>query len=326
MNITQKQIKRSIYLFSAACALFCGAFPATSTLQAQTTNTAKLGYLLLGGSYSVSSGYQPNGVHAGIDFNGTGTNVTEVRSPLNGTISANTSACGKVAIYDGANTVILAHMDSRTSLAVGAQIKRGDYVGKAAQVVGGGCTASGPHLHIEVRTGNNPTMANPTSNNTSTTIDPAGMFKYNSWDFATNGDFESWAAINVDTGFVENNVFVINPSGGDPHYDSPYISLSASTYKYVKTKFASNGLDSTGAIYFRTATEDYSDDKKVSFTVNNCSLCTNAGYYEYTLNMSANAKWTGRITGIRLDPTGSGQAGTFNDALGLDYLYVQTAP
>jgi hypothetical protein len=217
-------------------------------------------------------------------------------------------------------------MDSRTSLAVGAQIKRGDYVGKAAQVVGGGCTASGPHLHIEVRTGNNPTMANPASNNTSTTIDPAGMFKYNAWDFATNGDFESWAAINVDTGFVENNVFVINPSGGDPHYDSPYISLSASAYKYVKTKFASNGLDSTGAIYFRTAAEDYSDDKKVTFTVNNCSLCSNAGYYEYTLNMSTNAKWTGLITGIRLDPTGSGQAGTFNDALGLDYLYVQTAP
>ena len=326
MKINKKQINRTPYLLSLALALFCAAFHLATPLQAQTTNTAKLSYLLLGGNYTVTSTYQPNGVHAGIDFGVSSPNVVEVRSPLNGTITANTPSCGKVAIYDGANTVILAHMDSRTSLAVGTPIKRGDYVGKAAQVVGGGCLASGPHLHIEVRTGNNPTMALPTSNNSSTTIDPAGMFKYNAWDFATNGDFESWAAFNVDTGFVENNVFVINPSGSDPHYDSPYISLNASTYKYVKTKFASNGLDSTGAIYFRTATEDYSDDKKITFTVNNCSLCTNAGYYEYTRDMSTNPKWTDRITGIRLDPTGSGQAGTFNDALGLDYLYIQTAP
>lgn len=298
-----------------------------TTASAQTTNADKLGYLLLGGNYPISNPYVPNGTHAGIDYSSTGTNVTTVYSPLNGTITANTSACGKVAIYDGANTVILAHMDSRTSLAVGAQIKRGDYVGKAAAVVGGGCSASGSHLHIEVRTGNNPTMANPSSNNTATTINPANMFRYNEWDFNTNGDFQSWEGINVDGGFVQNGQFIINPSGADPHYKMNWIALNAATYKYVKTSFASNGLDSTGAIYFKTNSENFfSEDKKVTFTVNNCSLCSNAPYYVYTQNMSANPKWTGVITGIRLDPTGSGQPGTFNDALGIDYFHIQTAP
>ncbi len=139
---------------------------------ADEITSGELSTLLMGKSLPVTQGYAPNGVHAGIDFGSTGDGITSVSSPIAGTIVANTSACGKVAIFDGSNTLIFAHMTARTALAVGSQVSVGTYLGKASQVVGGGCVASGPHLHMEIRTGNNPVMAAPANNNTATTLNP----------------------------------------------------------------------------------------------------------------------------------------------------------
>lgn len=137
------------------------------------TNT-ELSQLLLNGTYNITNAYNPvaNG-HAGIDFGGVGDGVTTVYSPITGTVTANTTACGKVAIYDGVNTVILAHMSNISAPPVGSQISIGTAVGKASKVVGGGCVANGAHLHIEIRTGNNTSMANPAVNNVNTTRNPA---------------------------------------------------------------------------------------------------------------------------------------------------------
>ncbi|MFT3775393.1 MAG: M23 family metallopeptidase [Minicystis sp.] len=136
--------------------------------------SSDLAVLLTGKSLPVTNGYAPNRVHAGVDFGSTGDGVTAVSAPVNGTIVANTSACGKVAIFDGSNTVILAHMTARTTLGVGSPVSVGTYLGKASQVVGGGCIATGPHLHLEIRKGNHPVMADPAADNTATTLDPLG--------------------------------------------------------------------------------------------------------------------------------------------------------
>jgi len=145
---------------------------AAAAPDAEPLTSTELSQLLMGGNYPITNGYAPNGVHAGIDFGSTGDGVTSVRSPVNGKIIANTSACGKVAIYDGSNTIILAHMSSLTGLTVGSSVSIGTYLGKASKVVGGGCTATGAHLHVEIRTGQNASMALPTSNNTATTLNP----------------------------------------------------------------------------------------------------------------------------------------------------------
>lgn len=142
---------------------------------ASAISASELSILLMGQSFPISHGYAPGGGnagHAGVDFSGTGDGVTAVRSPVNGTIVANTSACGKVAVFDGANTLIFAHMSHRTSLKVGDAASVGTYLGKASKQVGGGCEARGPHLHLEIRKGNHPTMAAPKANNTATTLDP----------------------------------------------------------------------------------------------------------------------------------------------------------
>lgn len=153
---------------------FCCLLSISSTVLPSSAGPpdARLSNLLMGGNYRVTNGYNPNKVHAGIDFGGTGEGKVDVKSPVSGRIIANTEACGKIAIYDGRNTVILAHMSNLTSLAVGKSISAGTYVGKAAKVLGGGCSATGAHLHIEVRTGRNASMALPSNDNSKTTLNP----------------------------------------------------------------------------------------------------------------------------------------------------------
>ena len=163
-----KSVKTLIFIIVAMATITVSAL----TTFAADTPEKRLSRLLLGGEYPVTNGYQPNRIHAGVDFGSVGDGVTSVKSPVSGTIIANTEACGKVAIYDGRNTIILAHMKNRTSLAVGKTIAVGDYVGKASKVVGGGCRATGAHLHIEVRTGRNTSMALPTNDNRNTTLNP----------------------------------------------------------------------------------------------------------------------------------------------------------
>lgn len=305
------------------------SFSISVSVSAQTTNEQKLSYLLLKGTYSVTNGYAPNGVHAGVDFGGAGDGVTSVYSPVSGTVTANTGTCGKVAIFDGVNTIILAHMTARTSLTPGSQITGGDYVGKASQVVGGGCMVTGPHLHIEIRTGNNTSMATPTNNNTSTTLNPLTYFTYNAWEFNTNNNFQGWTIYNISAASVSGGTLFMDPwdTPNDPYLFSPYISLGASNYLYVKTRIASNALDGNGLVYFKTNTENYfSEDKKVSFTLSNCYLCGNASFFPYSIYMGGNAKWSGIITGIRLDPAERGQGGTNADSIGIDYIRVSTTP
>jgi hypothetical protein len=36
--------------------------------------------------------------------------------------------------------------------------------------------------------------------------------------------------------------------------------------------------------------------------------------------MTGNAKWTGTITGIRIDPANDGKAGTNTDSMGFDFI------
>lgn len=187
MTVKMKRVRLMLLVYVAAIAMSAftgcgdagnaGDFDSEDPVEDVTSSSAaitksQLSTLVLGDDFNVSFGYQPNGVHAGIDFSGTGDNITPVKSPVNGIITANTGACGKVAIYDGANTIIMAHMADRTDRPVGSAVSVGTYLGKASRVIGGGCTATGPHLHMEIRTGDHPVMANPANNNTGTTLNP----------------------------------------------------------------------------------------------------------------------------------------------------------
>lgn len=136
-----------------------------------------------------------------------------------------------------------------------------------------------------------------------------------SWEFTANGDRQGWEAINItkDTGPVEGFwTFITNKE--NPHLLSPAIELPASSYSTVAVRIANQNTDSAGKIYFKTAAEDfYSEDKSVSFT------CTaGGGWYTHHVCMAANEKWSGTITGIRVDPVFEGTVA----ACGIDFIRV----
>jgi hypothetical protein len=141
------------------------------------------------------------------------------------------------------------------------------------------------------------------------------------WEFNTTGVYDGWSVWKASASSVNSGILFIDPAGVDPYVTGPNISAQASVYKYVQVRFANNGLDDTAAVYFRTQAENfYSEDKKVVFRATNCALCGNAPFNGYTILMTGNSKWTGTITGLRFDPTGSGQAGTNRDSIGIDYI------
>jgi murein DD-endopeptidase MepM/ murein hydrolase activator NlpD len=146
------------------------------------------------------------------------------------------------------------------------------------------------------------------------------------WEF-NSGYPEGWGYYNLAAYVFQNGNWIMDPGAGDYYLVSPGISASAATYRYVVLRVASNATDSTGYIYFKTAQENfYSEDKKVYFFVYNCYLCGNASFYAYQIYMGANTKWTGTITGIRLDPSLGGTGGTNKDSIGIDYIRLVQNP
>lgn len=142
------------------------------------------------------------------------------------------------------------------------------------------------------------------------------------WEFNTNGNFQSWNAINVSSASVNTGIAFLDPAGADPYFQGPAISVSGSVYRYATVRLASNLLDGNGYVYFKTSNEPYfSETKKVAFHVSNCALCGNAAFLTYTVDMWQSSRWAGQqIIGIRIDPGDNGQAGTNRDSVGFDYI------
>jgi Tol biopolymer transport system component len=145
------------------------------------------------------------------------------------------------------------------------------------------------------------------------------------WDFDTAGKFEGWVPKNTTASSVNSGILFIDPAGNDPFVVGPEINETASYYKYVQLRMASNAQDGNGRIYFKTqASNFYSDDKSVPFPVNNCvpGACNGgAPFRDYSILMyGRNDKWSGTITGIRVDPADNGRAGTNVDTIGFDYI------
>lgn len=164
---------------AVACVALLGVGTLRAEDQAQAAAVAarQLSQIVLKGDHPIVTGrgYRPFFDHAGVDFDGTGDGGTRVYSPVSGTVIANTGDCGKVAIYDGRNTFILAHLSSRTSVGKEKEetIRAGDYVGLASDAgTGEICAVREAHLHLEIRVGRNASLADPGKDNRATTLDP----------------------------------------------------------------------------------------------------------------------------------------------------------
>jgi hypothetical protein len=122
-----------------------------------------------GNSAQITAAYV-NRSHAGTDFGGV--DGRNVYSPVAGTIVTNTSLCGLVGVSSGGKHYFFAHMTGRTTKSLGQAVVVGERLGTVGAEIGNGCTATNPHLHMEVRTPPLLGLASPTADNSATNFDP----------------------------------------------------------------------------------------------------------------------------------------------------------
>lgn len=169
-------------------------------------------------------------------------------------------------------------------------------------------------------------------------IDPAWIISSNTiaigndyayWEFNGAGNFEGWLLKNIEAGSVNNGILFDDPQTGDPQIVSPEIFVDASVLKYLKFRMASNAPDRKGTIFFKTTGADgsYAPDKQISFDVRNpeFAMSGNAPFNDYSIPLT-HQKWTGKITGIRIDPAEAGATGTNKDSIGIDWIRLSPNP
>jgi murein DD-endopeptidase MepM/ murein hydrolase activator NlpD len=202
-------------------------------------------------------------------------------------------------------------------------VKAGDPIGT---IGARGPGVIGPHLHFEVR---DPSYTQPAAN-VRLTFNPycsviharEGAITLPSWNFGVDGNLDCWELNNLESYSIQDGIFYLDLAFRDPYIISPPLSLDALDYETLEIRMASNAPDGAGAVYFSTAIDPgYSKNRKVSFAVTN-----DGNYHTYPIRLGDHKKWTGTITGIRIDPANNGrrERGDSSDTIGIDYIKLST--
>ena len=130
-------------------------------------------------------------------------------------------------------------------------------------------------------------------------------------NFNKKGDFQ-WISrfANISSQKVKNGVLTLDASNSDPNFYWT-TNLTAEETPYLNIRIRNKSQGTYFQVFYQTADEaNWSEDKSVRAKITN----NDSEYKMYTLSMAASAKWKGKITQIRIDPTdGTGQ-------ISIDYM------
>ena len=139
------------------------------------------------------------------------------------------------------------------------------------------------------------------------------------WTFQTDGNTEGWSAQNGLTGFGASGGYL---NGAVTQKDafmtsSDNVGIDITTHKVIRIRMKNNTGTNMARIYFTTNAEGTFDGSKLR----DFSLIRNdSNYTDYYIDMSPNAKWTGTLKQLRIDPIVSASSGTF----GIDEIRIGT--
>jgi hypothetical protein len=114
---------------------------------------------------------------------------------------------------------------------------------------------------------------------------------------------------------LDGNAWGFDPAV-DPFLLSPVLDVPSGEYLYVMVRIFSHATDTTGTIYFTTASSpDFDETKSVDFAVIN-----DGAWHDIIVDMGSNPNWQGTITRLRVDPIGNGNADGSYDGIGIDRI------
>jgi murein DD-endopeptidase MepM/ murein hydrolase activator NlpD len=224
--------------------------------------------------------------------------------------------------------ITYAHLSARvysndTEVLPGHFVSAGVMIGRTGGAGGRGkCSgrSSGPHLHYQIdKDDGNPEPWFPAEDQlnlrddnfqvTAKTLNPipfvVGGYR---WTFARNGDRELWDLFNLQSWGVGDNALWVD-AGFDPYIRrggntncgrsrpcSSSIAADAGIYRQVYLDLYNHCSTGSGKIYFTTSSSpNWSEDKTVPFT-------NSYGPQRLHVWMPSNFRWSGVITGLRIDP------------------------
>jgi murein DD-endopeptidase MepM/ murein hydrolase activator NlpD len=352
-------LKKSLKLFLAAM-LFV-----LSTQGGVFAQDAKFRSPLNGGSticaFNSTTCYSRGKYHSGLDMSSTdkniyATNAGKIVAIVPNDLSTNNADhnMGNSIIVEhkainpqGATEILYSsysHLESFSpGLYVNEAVTKGEKLGVMGKTGGESCAGGcwGVHLHFEIKRA--PVLHNPSGSgqywgympgsavdygyiDPAWVVSPGGLTAnsndYAYWEFSGASNYEGWSLMNWAGWSVNGGTLFIDPSGNDPHIKSPELFVDASVLKYLKFSMASNAPDANGQIFFKTASENdyHPDNKTINFIVQN-----NGQFKDYSIQLT-HPKWTGKITGVRIDPANAGVGGTNADTIGWHWIRLSQNP
>lgn len=117
------------------------------------------------------------------------------------------------------------------------------------------------------------------------------------WEWDTDGDFEQWTFNDIIVDPQVSGGYLILPvEGEDANMNSPLMSLDTVLYPTVEIVYK-NETDNQDAELFWNNGGGINQACSTAFTALN-----DGEWHTLRINLSQNSNWTGKVTGIRLDP------------------------
>lgn len=140
------------------------------------------------------------------------------------------------------------------------------------------------------------------------------------WRFDTDGSLDGWTLANQLSGTVSGGVLTLAPSGTDPYMISPgALAIDGNRFFNVRIHMKNNTAATSATIWWTTQDDAaWSVAKSETFPIKP----NDAGFTEYTVDLSYHPKWAGNmIKKLRLDPENGAGSGTIE----IDSIWADVA-
>ncbi len=128
------------------------------------------------------------------------------------------------------------------------------------------------------------------------------------WDYAYSTGLDGWTLAQNLGGSLKGNALSLRITGPYPNMISPNsLNIDASNYKYIQILMRNSTSDTSAQVFWRGDLDaQFAASRSAVFT----TVPNDTGFTEYTIDLSKDSLWQGRIAQLRFDPVSNVSSGT----------------